>query len=448
MSSQVFSAAQAEALLPYATDAQARCIIAYISAGANASAAGRALKFTRDTVRSALRAARARAALRGFSPEHGWNPPAARTATAGTVPEGFELGALSDFVNADGERKAAWLKFRQSADPKAHEPIPPSFLVNSISEMTDAKGDTRIRWTSYSQADVDKWDSLFEALRGHMSDYVEPVKPTPAPHLNDDSLLTVYAVGDAHLGMFAWSRETGENFDLKIAERELVHAVDMLIERTPPSKNATFLNVGDWFHVQGDEQRTPTSGVKLDADSRFGKIAEIGFRTMRRCVDALLKKHEVVTVVSVPGNHDPHMARMLAMWMRAVYENEPRVVIEDNNHPYLYQVHGKNLIGYFHGDGAKFEAMMGIMATDKPKEWGAAEFRFWYGGHVHHKIRKEFTGGTVETFNTLAPKDYWHTHRGYRSQQSMTAITHDAEYGEITRSTVDVRLVRAVGVKL
>jgi hypothetical protein len=109
--------------------------------------------------------------------------------------------------------------------------------------------------------------------------------------------------------------------------------------------------------------------------------------------------------------------------------------------------HGLNLIGVAHGDGAKIESLPGIMAADRPEDWGATYYRTWVTGHIHHKTRfvgKEYVGCTVESFRTLAPKDAWHNHRGYRSGQSLSCITYDAEYGEVGRQTVDIRLARAI----
>jgi hypothetical protein len=347
-----------------------------------------------------------------------------------TLPVGHRLRGVSVLSDAKGELRERWDKTEQaSLVPPAFDVVPPGHTIRKVSSLLDGQGQVRAQWIQAPREEVEKWEQFWKACEASVAPYRGLAEPANQAPLSTDDLLTVYVVGDAHIGLHAWAPETGDNFDLKIAEQELVRATELLIDRTPASTRATFLNVGDWFHTQGDDQRTPTSGVKLDADSRFGKIAEIGFRTMRRCTDRLL--------------HDPHMARMLAMWMRAVYEREPRVIVEDNNRPYLYQVHGKNLLGYFHGDGAKLEQMPSIMAADKPVEWGASIYRNWLGGHVHHKIRKEFPGCSVETFQTLAPKDYWHTHKGYRSGQSMSAITFDREFGETTRSTVDIRLVRA-----
>src|SRR5690606_7531590 len=122
-----------------------------------------------------------------------------------------------------------------------------------------------------------------------------------------DETCTVYPLGDPHIGMLAWAKETGQDFDLQIAERDLTRAIDLLVDRAPSSKMAVLGNVGDFFHAEGDDQKTPTGGNKLDCDTRWAKITDVGFNIMRRLIDRLLTKHGVVHVVNVPGNRDPKM---------------------------------------------------------------------------------------------------------------------------------------------
>lgn len=363
-----------------------------------------------------------------------------------TMPVGHRVKGNSTLLDENDDPIKRWVKTeKEPLDPPAFAPVPEGFAVSKVSTLLDATQRVSQQWVS-----VDKpREQQFEEMKRAMERAVLPYKGLATPEVYTraanatNDLLTTYIVGDAHIGMLAWARETGEDFDLRIAETEIGRALDLLVTAAPESEQATFLNVGDWFHVQGNEQRTPRSGVKLDADSRFGKIAEVGFRVARAGVTKLLSKHDRVNVVSVPGNHDPELARMLALWLKAVFENEPRVTVQDNAAPYMYERFGKNLIGYFHGDGAKLDQLPAIMAADRPGDWGATIYRTWYGGHVHHKITKEHPGCTVETFQTLAGKDAWHTHMGYRALQSMTAITLDREFGEITRSKADIRLVRA-----
>lgn len=422
-------------LLEFATEEEARVIKALDACGGSAKDAAKSLGITRGCLRDRLRRLKKRAASRGYAPESAWTHP---------VPEGHRIKGNSTLFDADGEVDQQWVKSeRDSDDPPAFEAVPEGFLVKKVSTLLDGQGKVRSQWIQAPKAEAARWEQFWAACERAVERYRGMAAPAPAPANSDDSMCTVYPLGDPHIGMLAWAKETGQDFDLEIAERDLLRAVDLLVDRAPSSSRAILANLGDFFHAEDDAQRTPTSGHKLDVDTRSAKIADIGFRLLRHLIDRLLVKHACVDVVNVPGNHDPQMARMIGMWLSAVYERDSRVRVIDNRNPYIYLTHGKNLIGFAHGDGAKPEQLPAIMAADRAGEWGVAEFRYWYTGHVHHLTRKEFPGCVIESFRTLAARDYWHSWKGYRAGQSLSCITLHAEYGEITRSTVDIKLVRA-----
>src|SRR5579875_2253484 len=243
-------------------------------------------------------------------------------------------------------------------------------------------------------------------------------------------------------GMLAWASEVGESFDLRIAERELCECMAQLVARSPAASEAIVCNLGDFWHAQDDKQTTPKSGNKLDVDGRFGKVGQVGLAIMRTLVDCALTKHERVRVRSIPGNHDPLAALWLPLYLRAVYEREPRVIVEDGFNPYQYDAFGRVLLGWAHGDGAKLEDLGQIMAADEPEKWGAAKFRYFHVGHVHHWSQKELRGIFVETHRTLAGRDAWHHHSGYRSGRALKAVAYHRRYGLDSVAVVGIERVR------
>lgn len=423
-------------LLPYATKEEAKALRALDEHG---SGAAKHLGITKGALRDRLRRLRKRAASRGFAPEAGWNHP---------VPEGHRIKGNSTLFNADGGLDAQWVKSeRDSDDPPAFEAVPEGFLVKKVSTLLDGQGQVRAQWVQAPKDEATRWEQFWAACERATEKYKGVAAPVPLSSVevtdSNCELCTVYPLGDPHIGMLSWAKETGQDFDLAIAQADLMRAIDLLVDRAPRSYRGLLANLGDFFHAEDDTQRTPASGHKLDVDSRAAKVAELGFWLLRYLVDACLRKHAFVDIVNVPGNHDPQMARMINLYLSAVYEKEDRVSVLDNRNPYIYTTHGNNLIGFAHGDGAKPEALPAIMASDKASDWGQSEFRYWYTGHVHHQTKKEYPGCVIESFRTLAPRDYWHSWKGYRAGQSLSCITLHAEYGEITRSTVDIKLVRA-----
>ena len=404
----------------YARTKHQKQVLATLAANEwNSRKAAEAMGVSRSTIRSAVKAVEMLARL----------------------PEGQRLKGVTRLEDPTGKLLKQYVKSeRERAEA---EPMPPDFAVKRISLNTDGTGHVVSKWTIADKSQADRFTQFWAACEEAAQKYVGAGGSLDAKFEPSADTVTVYPLGDPHIGMLAWRFETGADFDLTIATRELYAAVDMLVERAPASRTAVLANVGDFFHAENDTQLTPRGGNKLDVDGRHAKVTELGFALYRRMVDRLLEKHDVVHVINVPGNHDPWMSRMLNIWLKAVYENQSRVIIQDNRNPYTYLRFGKVLLGFAHGDGCKHEQLPGIMAADKPEDWGQAIYRHWLTGHVHHVNGKEFAGCMVESFRTLAGRDSWHHGKGYRSGQSLCAITYDREYGELCRSTVDIRQVRA-----
>lgn len=358
------------------------------------------------------------------------------------IPEQHRTKGISSLVNAVGETEHQWIKTeRDSDDPPAYEVNPPGHLIKKISTMLDGQGNPRIQWVQSSQAEKDKWQAMCDAIDRHVEKYKGLIEPLPLSDLSCDDTVTAYPLGDPHLGLLAWAQETNRDFDLRIAEREIIRAIDLLVARAPASKIGLLANLGDYFHAQDDKQLTPTAGHKLDVDTRIGKLADIGFAAARRMVEVMLTKHETVHVFNLRGNHDPVLALMLDRWLGAIFEREARVIVHPADNPFQYFRHGLTLIGLHHGDGAKKPNLPGIMAADRPQDWGETLFRYWLTGHIHTDTKIEAPGCMVESFRTLAARDYWSHWKGYRSGQSLQAITYSPQYGEIMRSKVAIEMV-------
>lgn len=373
------------------------------------------------------------------------------------IPAGHELGGLSTLVDADGHAKAAWQKTRVAGAEEPPTPIPDALALERTAVYRRGDGTVIGQWSTYDRAKAAAWDDIKAAIKAHVAEYVRPVPPLyedgPGSPLSSggfrqftgtsDDLLVVYPLGDPHIGMLAWAAEVGEHFDVRIAERELCECMVQLVQRAPASTEAIVTNLGDFWHAEDDRQATPKSGHKLDVDGRAGKVGRIGLSILRRLIDTALTKHARVRVRNVPGNHDPHSSFWLPEIMRAAYGNEPRVIVEEGFNPYQYDAFGRVLLGWAHGDGAKLDALGEIMATDEPARWGQASFRYWNTGHVHHLSTRELRGCVVTTHRTLAGRDAWHHHSGYRSGRSLTGIAYHREWGLDSSWTVGVERVRA-----
>ena len=320
--------------------------------------------------------------------------------------------------------------------------VPDGYKVRGVSSLYNKEGILSAQWVKSSADDERRHEMMLEACEA-MSQELPQVKKIKAPSGTLPHLMAVYPIGDAHIGMRAWGEETqGENWDLEIAERVQCGAMAALVEITPPCQEAVIINLGDWFHADNMEGMTSRSGHIMDLDGRYSRMISVGVKVMRQCIESALTKHQNVRVINVVGNHDDTGALWMSVALRHTYENEPRITIESAPAAFHYVRWGKVLIGTHHGHTCKPVALPGVMATDRAKDWGETEFRYWLTGHVHHQFVKEFSGCTVEAFNTLTAKDAWAAFGGYRAKQNMKSLIMHDEYGEVSRHTVHPDMIK------
>lgn len=347
---------------------------------------------------------------------------------AAHVPPGQQISKLSLLTNEQtGELEASWTKTEKESGPPVTPP--PTFLLDKVTIGTFA-GEQRVQWQSYSPEKRQQYEAVVRAMKEAIADYRGLEDPSPAPADAPANLCNVIAVGDPHVGMYAWAKETGQPFDCDIARDQLLQAATNLLARAPAADTCFIVELGDMFHAEDDTLRTPRGNNPLDGDSRSGRVTKIVYLLMRKLIELALKKHRRVIVVCLRGNHDPYKSIGLSLYLDGIYEREPRVEILDNNNPFVFWEFGKNLLGFHHGDGAKPEQLPGIMTTWKQGvPWGRCPRRRWFTGHVHSFNGKDFPGVVWESFRTLAPADYWAHWKGYRSEQSIDCLTFDLEGG-------------------
>lgn len=269
-----------------------------------------------------------------------------------------------------------------------------------------------------------------------------PLDKIIAPRTKMSDSITVYPMGDPHVGMYAWKKSTGEDFDCDIAERDLIAAMDDLVDRAHPTDTAAIIELGDFFHADSLFNQT-TGGTPMDVDTRWPRVLEIGLKIMIRLIQRALEKHKRVKVIIAIGNHDTHSAIFLSIALRLAFEKNTRVEIFDTVNSFHYFEFGCNLFGVHHGDKVKKTNLPGVMAADQPEAWGRTTHRYWFTGHIHHVEAIEIIGTIVRSYRTLASKDEWTHNKGYRSGRDMHALTFHKLFGETDDYRCDIRKARS-----
>jgi hypothetical protein len=333
-------------------------------------------------------------------------------------------------INQNALARHGW-----APDADLKHPLPAGQKLRGMSTLYKGDGSIGAQWIKTKEDDAEQAE-IFRAACEAMAADLPQVASRAAKGKYRDDLMAVYPIGDPHIGMYAWKDETGDNWDLDIAERVHCGAMAELVARSPSARRGIVLNLGDALHYDSLAAVTPRSGHNLDADGRYAKMAKVAVKTLRQCVESALLVHEQVEVINMPGNHDETGALWLAVVFAHIYENEPRVKVHTSPSLFQYVRHGKVLIGAHHGHTCKAEKLPGVMAADMAKDWGETTHRHWLTGHVHHESKKEYAGCTVESFNTLAGKDAHAANGGWRSNQSMSCVVYHRERGEWARSKV------------
>jgi hypothetical protein len=366
----------------------------------------------------------------------------ARRGLLGTRPvlPGFRISQTTAVLGPEGELRREYVQ--QKPELGEEFSVPDGHRLKGVSALVGASGHVIQQWLKTDLDRLRQEEITRETIAALVADITRADPTTPPENISDD-LCVAYCIGDAHLGLYSWGEETGANFDLDIAKRDLMLAVDRLIAAVPPSGECLVVQLGDFYHMDDSRNVTPKSGNRLDVDSRFAKVIRVGITLMRYTIDRALERHGKVRVRNVAGNHDPHANITLTEALKGYYLNEPRVIIEDSPRPFWVYRFGSCLVGITHGDGVKTEDMPGVLAVDAQADWGQCEFRYCWHGHIHSKKVIEKLGVIVESFRTLAGKDAWHTEQGYRPGREMQAIVLHKKFGEIERHTAGLRRIRS-----
>jgi hypothetical protein len=382
-----------EGLEQYATTGHQRNVAIEYGKTGDSMKCARALNLDDGNVRKIIRKLKARAAK--TNPElHN-----------GKVPEPYELAGVSTYTkNKAGE--PMWVKTRLSRE--AQEELLKEFTESFCEEIPKL-----------------------------------PPTPPPKQKLNKD-IIPWFQIGDAHIGMLAHSAEIGHNFDLKIAERELVKAMIMLIYQAPDCERCVIQDLGDSTHYENYLGVTEAHRHALDYDGRFPKMVRVYARIMRAIIEEALKKFKYVDIIVNQGNHSRTNDVWMVIFLRHVYENEKRVHVLNNSSVFIPYRMGNTFVMCHHGDKARGPKLIDVMKTDFRQDFGEAKYKYIDCGHIHTRSTKEVGDVVIETWNQLAPADKYAHDGGWRSRSCLTAVLRSKTYGEKGRIVLTAEEVKDI----
>lgn len=272
-------------------------------------------------------------------------------------------------------------------------------------------------------------DRIREAFEG-----LTPAQPVAPPEIIMADLMTVFPVVDLHLGMHAWSAETGgDDYDLKHACADLRHAFAKVAAWTPPSAEAVLILGGDTLHADDDNAETPRSKHKLDVDGRQHKVIDTAVRIIAEVIDRLLEKHQRLTIRTLRGNHDQHSHMVLTFALSERYRAEPRVTVDKSPRDLFMKQWGRSAIFAHHGDRGKPERMA-LYLSDVCPFWSETRHRHYLVGHVHHDHAKDIGPLRYESLRAFCPPDSYAAGMGYGGRRALQALTFHKDDGLVLRA--------------
>lgn len=343
------------------------------------------------------------------------------------------------------ERKAALQGYAPAFNLNSIIPEPFVARGHSTMERIGPMGERTplIQWTK-TRLDDEQYQQMVREAIATFCDSVPkltPVAPAPAQYQND--IIPWIEIGDAHFGMLAVAAETGEDFNLAIAENEMKGALGILIDELVPCERLVLNDLGDFTHYDNASKVTERSRNPLDTCSTYPEMIRVYSRTFRWIIEKALTKAQHVDVIINQANHSRTNDWWMAELVRVAYGHTGRVHVLNNDSPFIAYRMGKTLVMTHHSDLCKPKDLINVLTHDFREDFGQTEFHYIDIGHIHHgMVMKEHPSVFIESFNHLARNEAYSHNHGYRNRKSMTVILRSKTYGEVGRRTLPLQEIQ------
>lgn len=381
-----------ESYLPFCQSDRQRDVITLRAQGLTVDKVAEAIGINKRNVLGLCARVKAAAAKQGYSPEHDM---------VHTVPDGFKVRGTSTLYK-EGEPVIQWVK-----------------------------------------SDINQ-ERQMELMREAIDALNEEIKPEPkvdAPKVKKSQLCNMYVITDYHAGMLAWHEETGADWDLQIAEDTLVNWFAQAIKLSPEADVGVFAQLGDFLHFDSLEAVTPASRHILDADTRFQKLVRTTIRVIRRVIKMLLEKYPKVHIKWCDANHDPASSAWMREFLTALYDQEPRIEVDNTADTYYCFEWGKTALFFHHGHKRKVANVDSVFAAKFREVFGRTEHAYAHMGHYHSVDVKETNLMLVTQHRTLAAPDAYASRGGWLSGRDAQVITYHKEFGQVGSQTISYKMI-------
>lgn len=268
---------------------------------------------------------------------------------------------------------------------------------------------------------------------------ISPYVPAKNQIKKQSGKLVEIDIFDPHFGKLAWGKETGEDYDIDIAESRYMLALHTLLKKAAACdkiEKILFPIGNDLMHTDTTTSTT-TAGTQQDSDIRWQKM---WVRTRAAIMRGIKMASEIapVDIVIVPSNHDYQTIFYLGDLLECYYQNDRNITVNNSPKSRKYYTFGKCGIGFTHGNEENHADLALIMLREMQKEWSDVKFMEWHLGHFHKKKTMQYKsfddnkGISVRLLRSLSSADAWHAKKGYiGSIKGAEAFIWDRQEGVI-----------------
>lgn len=308
-------------------------------------------------------------------------------------------------------------------------PVPQGTLASGVSTLYDKGGAVAMQWVK-SSLDKEKMLQHYRDAAYAMIEELPKFKPVKLDRkIPKNNLCTLYNLFDYHFGMKSWPAETGDDWNLKIAEDMMYKIFAYGFQKTPEADQAIINLGGDFFHFDGYDAVTPTSKHLLDADTRYRHVIKVAAHTVRKVVTMALKKHKKVHIIVQEGNHDPVSSAWLSTLLYHVYSEERRITVDPTPVPYYCFEWGLTSLFFHHGHLKKMVSLDSLFASRYREIFGRTKYSYAHMGHNHHKLVRESSLMITQQHSTMTAKDSYAARYGFDSMRGTEFHTYSKQFG-------------------
>lgn len=313
------------------------------------------------------------------------------------------------------------------------EQAPAGFEMTFSTIQSNGAGDIVQRWDR-----VRPIEQNVDMLANYLNERIQaPPLKIKRPKKPDPNVLNEWVLADLHFGMLSWRKETGEDYDMKIAARLVADCAADVFARSGPVKRSRLVFLGDNFHTDFYTAQTEKSKNSLDVDSRFPKMVMVGTEVFISAIEYALAFSDDVEVIVLCGNHDRHSSIWLQVVLSAYFRNEPRVKINMEISVMRVAFWGCTAFGYQHGDNTKPARLCGDF-LNKIAKTGRSGLEFFKvkQAHLHKELIDTINGVEFEIVPSPVSADAFAAGSNFVTKRATVATTFHKKYGELDRYTV------------